>query len=93
MPRCWRSCNGAVLEIMQRLLLRGVAEGVFRHGIDPVHPHPLIASFCFYRVSNRLIWKIIFKRDLEDAANAIRQRAMVVDAVPRYLRPDEPHAG
>lgn len=87
------SRNAAVLEILQRLLLRGVAEGVFRGGIDPLHLHLLIASFCFYRVSNRHTWKIIFKRDLEDAADAIRQRAMVVDAVLRYLKPDEPEVG
>ncbi len=87
------SRNAAVLEIVQRLLLRGVAEGVFREGIDPLHLHLLIASFCFYRVSNRHTWKIIFKRDLEDAADAIRQRAMVADAVLRYLRADEPPVG
>ena len=86
------SRNAAVLEIVQRLLLRGAAEGVFRDGVDPLHLHLLIASFCFYRVSNRHTWKIIFKRDLADAADAIRQRDMAVDAVLRYLRPDNPPA-
>jgi AcrR family transcriptional regulator len=80
------SRNAAVVEIMEGLLRRGVEEGVFRDGIDPVHLHLLIASFCFYRVSNRHTWKIIFKRDLEAPGDVAKQRAMVVDAALRYLR-------
>lgn len=84
------SRNAAVVEIMDRLLRRGAKEGVFRDGVDPVHLHLLIASFCFYRISNRHTWKVIFKRDLGTAAEATSQRAMVVDAALRYLRPDKP---
>ena len=77
-----------MLEITRGVLDRGVREGVFREGADPLHVHLLISSLSFYRVSNRHTWKVIFKRDLENAADAARQRTMVVAAVLRFL-----HAG
>jgi AcrR family transcriptional regulator len=56
------SGNSVVIEIMDDLLTRGVREGVFRAGSDALPVHMLIASFSFYRVSNR--HTLIFKRDL-----------------------------
>ena len=79
--------NAAVLEVLRDLLARGTAEGVFRPGVDPLHLHLLIASFCFYRVSNQHTWRVIFQRDLSTPADAARQRAMLVDAVLRFLLP------
>jgi len=80
------SRNSAVVAILGSLLIRGAEEGVFRHGVDPLHLHLLIASFCFYRVSNRHTWKVIFNRDLAATEDAALQRAVVVDAVLHYLR-------
>ncbi len=83
------SRNSAVVEILRSLLDRGAAAGVFRAGVDPLHLHLLMASFCFYRVSNRHTWKVIFNRDLGTAAEAAAQRRLVVDAVLQYLKPDD----
>jgi len=77
--------NAAVLAILDGLLQRGVAEGVFRSGIDPLHVHLLISAFCFHRVSNRHSWRLVFQRDLVEAEEAARQREVVVEAVLRYL--------
>lgn len=82
------SRNSAIVDILHGLLDRGVREGVFRDGVDPVHLHLLIASACFYRVSNRHTWRVIFKRDLAEPDDAALQRTMLVEAVLRYLRPD-----
>ncbi len=79
------SRNAAVVDILGRVLTRGEADGVFRGGVDPLHLHLLINSFCFYRISNRHTWKVIFNRDLGAVAEATSQRAMVVDAVLQYL--------
>jgi len=46
----------------------------------------LIISLCYYRVSNRHTWKVIFKRDLSTAREVKLQRDMVVDTVLRYIR-------
>ncbi len=82
------SRNAAVVEILRKLLERGVREGVFRPGVDPVHLHMLIASFCFYRVSNRHTWRIIFQDNLDALDDVAAQRAVVVEAALRYLRPE-----
>ncbi len=81
------SRNSAILDILRGLLDQGVQEGVFRGGVDPLHLHLLIASACFYRVSNRHTWGVIFKRDLAEPDDAALQRTMLVEAVLRFLRP------
>ena len=75
----------AVLDILRDLLVRGAQAGVFRAGVDPLRLHLMIASMCFYRVSNRHTWWVIFGRDLEAPEDATLQRAMLVEAVLRYL--------
>ena len=79
------SRNLAVLDILQDLLARGVRAGVFRAGVDPLRLHLMIASMCFYRVSNRHTWRVIFGRDLNAPEDAALQRAMLAEAVLRYL--------
>jgi AcrR family transcriptional regulator len=79
--------NARVIGTLATLLARGEASGVFRRGVDPVDLHMLISGFCFYRVSNRHTLGAIFGRDLRDAGIVARQRAMIVDAVMRYLTP------
>lgn len=80
--------NSAVLDILRDLLARGAQEGVFRAGVDPLRLHLMIASLCFYRVSNRHTWRVIFGRARDAADDAPLQRAMLVEAVLRYLQPD-----
>lgn len=79
------SRNSAIVGILAGLLQRGVAEGVFRGGVDPLHLHMLINSFCFYRISNRHTWRVIFGRDLLRREEAAGQRTMVTEAVLNYL--------
>ncbi len=81
------SRNAAVVQILQGLLDRGADASVFRAGVDALHLHLLIASMCFYRVSNRHTWKVIFKRDLTTDGEAKLQREMLVEAVLQFLKP------
>ncbi len=83
------SQNSAILAILAGLLARGEREGAFRAGVDPLHLHLMINSMCFYRMSNRHTWRVIFGRDLSLADDAARQRAMLADAVVRYLSPEQ----
>jgi hypothetical protein len=43
-------------------------------------------------VSNRHTWAAIFGRDLAAPEHAAAERRMIVEAVLRYLAPDEPRA-
>ena len=49
---------------MGRLLDRGVKQGVFRAGIDPVQLHITIAAISYYYLTNRHTGTIVFERDL-----------------------------
>jgi AcrR family transcriptional regulator len=80
------SKNIPIIEIMRGVLRQGIQEGVFRSDVDPLHLHLLIISLCYYRVSNRHTWKVIFKRDLGVAKEVKLQRDMAVDTVLCYLR-------
>jgi len=80
--------NAEVVSTMQRLLDRGVHEGSFRPGVDPLDLHLLINGVSFHRVSNRHTLGAIFGRDLRDPEVARLQRDMLVEAVLAYLRPD-----
>ena len=81
------SQNSAILAILAELLARGERDGAFRAGVDPLHLHLMINSMCFYRVSNRHTWRVIFGRDLTVPDDAARQRTMLADTVLSYLAP------
>ncbi len=77
--------NSAIVDVLRDLLARGAAAGMFRANIDALHLHMLINATCFYRISNRHTWKVIFGRDLFTSKEAAKQRAMLVEAVMRLL--------
>jgi AcrR family transcriptional regulator len=80
------SKNLPIIGILRSLLRQGSQEGVFRSDVDPLHLHLLIISLCYYRVSNRHTWKVIFGRDLTVARELRLQREMAIEAVLSYLR-------
>ena len=69
---------------------RGVAQGVFRGGLDPVDIHSAISAFTFFNVSNRHTFGVIFQgRSSEDKANTLK-RAHVVDLILRFVSHHSP---
>ena len=85
-----RALNVSVIDVLRQVLDRGRREGVFRDGVDAIDIHMLISSFCFFRVSNQHTFGAIFDRDLTAPALRTRHKALIVDAVLGYLRPDAP---
>lgn len=79
--------NAIAIEILRTALERGEKAGVFRKGVDPLHLHLMISSFCFYRMSNRHTWKVLFERDIWEKESAEAQRLMIIEAVLAYLKP------
>jgi AcrR family transcriptional regulator len=73
--------NRSVISILQRVLQRGIADGIFRPDLDPVDVHLMISSFCFFRVANRYTFSELFGRDLIDPASRLRHRQMLIDSV------------
>jgi AcrR family transcriptional regulator len=77
--------NVRAIDTVADLYRRGVAEGVFREGIDPVELHWQISALCFFNVSNRATFSKIFKRDLGSKKSLASLRERVVDMVRRYV--------
>lgn len=64
---------------------RGVAQGVFRAGLDPVDIHSAISAFTFFNVSNRHTFGLIFQdRASQDKANTLK-RVHVVELILRFV--------
>lgn len=81
-----KAMNNTILDSLGVILQRGVEEGVFRPGLEPLDVHLLISSFCFYRVSNRHTIGEIFQIDLPEESVKQRHRQMICESVLRYLQ-------
>ncbi|MFT8245152.1 TetR/AcrR family transcriptional regulator [Roseomonas sp. BN140053] len=79
--------NESVIPTIRALLERGVREGAFRPGVDPLDLHMLISGSCFHRVSNHHTLRVLFGFELDDPRRAAAQRRMAVEAVLRFLAP------
>ena len=78
--------NSPAIDLIERILERGRADGIFTRDVDAVDLHMMISSFCVFRVANRHTFGAIFDRDLVDPALRDRYRQMLGDMVVEYLR-------
>ncbi len=81
-----RSRNRSVIEVLEKTLTRGCETGVFRCGLDALDVHMMISALCFFRVSNRHTFAVLFGKDLASDESRRRHRRMVVEAVLSYLK-------
>jgi len=81
-----RQRNRSVIEVIEGILQRGIAEQVFHRQADAIDLHMLISSMCFYRVSNRHTFASLFGRDLAQPEHASRHRQIIIDTVLAYLQ-------
>src|SRR3546814_5480326 len=58
-----RELNVTAIDHIAEIYERGVADVVFRPGIDPVELHWQVSALCFFNVSNRATFSKIFGRD------------------------------
>ncbi len=79
-----REMHSPLVQLLDRLLERGRAQGLFRAGIDPVQLYISIASLGFFYLANNHTLSVIFGRDLR-AAEALDERlAHMTDLVVGY---------
>jgi len=78
--------SGPVISLLDDILKRGHAAGVFGADIDAIDVHMMISAFCFFRVANRFTFGAIFGRDLLEPAQHEHYRAMCGDMIVRYLQ-------
>ncbi|MBA8841443.1 TetR/AcrR family transcriptional regulator [Ochrobactrum sp. RH2CCR150] len=70
-----RASSRKLVSMVAELLERGVRDGVFREGIDPVQLNITIAAVSYYYLTNRFTGSIIFERDLM-AKSALEDRIL-----------------
>ncbi|HEX7934071.1 MAG TPA: TetR/AcrR family transcriptional regulator [Paraburkholderia sp.] len=87
--KSFKGRNVTVIHTIEDLLARGVAAGKFRNDLDPIDLHLLISSLCFHRVANRHTFGTAFGRDPSHPRLRARHRAMIVDAVLRFVRKED----
>ena len=80
-----RGLNSTVVEMLDTILARGRTIGLFRPDVDAIDTHMLISSFCFFRMSNRHTFGLLFGRDLADPAHRDHHKDLIADAVLRSL--------
>jgi AcrR family transcriptional regulator len=78
--------NVSAIERLRTVLERGVAQGVFRDGLDPIDLHMTISALSFFNVANRHTFSLIFKRDTADAKVFAARREGIVQTVLSYVR-------
>ena len=84
-----RKLNASVIQQLDALLRRGREAGVFRSDIGPVDLHMLISAFCFFRVSNRYTFGVLFDRDLAAPELRRQHKRMIGDAILGLLEATE----
>lgn len=85
-----QALNVTAIGTIERLCDRGVRDGLFRKGIDPIDLHWQISALCFFNVSNRATFSKIFGRDLTSKRAVANLRERTIEMVVRYvLRPEK----
>jgi AcrR family transcriptional regulator len=78
--------NVPAIAAIRHLYDRGVADGVFRTGLDPVDIHASISALSFFNVSNRHTFGLIFKIDMASSAYITHRRENVIEMIVRFMK-------
>lgn len=79
--------NLSAIDMIREVYERGLREGVFRAGLDPIDIHLTISALSFYNVSNRASILQVFGHDMGAPGARERRRASTIDTVLRMLAP------
>jgi len=78
--------NVPAIEAIRKLYERGLQQGVFRAGLEPVDLHASISALTFFNVSNQHTFGLIFKRDMRAIQAQLARRDSIIDMVVRFVR-------
>ena len=79
--------NSPLLDLIAETLDRGVAQGSFRDGVDPLELYISIAGMTFFYFANGLTMSAIFGRDLSRRDAVASYRDHIVTLILAGLRP------
>jgi AcrR family transcriptional regulator len=77
--------NVPAIAAIRELYDRGVVQGVFRAGLDPLDIHASISALTFFNVSNQHTFGLIFKDTPKAKIATAARRASITDMVVRFV--------
>jgi AcrR family transcriptional regulator len=77
--------SSPVLNLFQRLLLRGEADGTFRAGIDPLQLYVVVVALSYFHLSNGYTLSVIFERDVFEKGWLAEHKRIARDMVGRLV--------
>jgi AcrR family transcriptional regulator len=83
--KSFQPLNSPIIESLQRILKRGVSQGVFRAGIDPIDLHLTISALGFFYISNRYTFGAVFSHDMTSPRAFEHRMDVIVDIILRYV--------
>jgi AcrR family transcriptional regulator len=78
--------NVPAIQSIRKLYERGVAQGVFRPGLEPIDIHASISALTFFNVSNQYTFSLIFKNDAQSQQAVIARRNSITEMIVRFVR-------
>jgi AcrR family transcriptional regulator len=78
--------NKSVIASLKAIIDKGVADGMFKSGIDPVDLHMSVSALCFYNVSNRYTFAANFGVDMSSPKSLKKRRAQITEIVLAWVR-------
>src|SRR5262245_33839957 len=81
-----RELHSPFVALIDGILRRGVAQGVFREGLDPVELYITIAAIGYFYLSNNWTLSAIFGRELGSDAACRKRRQHNVDVILNAIR-------
>ncbi len=80
-----RTLHSPFVAMIESVLRRGVKEGVFRDGVDPVQLYISIAGLSYFYISNHFTLEAIFDRELLKPKARLERLSHMTDLVLGYL--------
>jgi len=80
-----RELGQPAVGLLDGILERGRADGVFRGDVDAFDVHLLISSYCVFQVANQYTFRYLFDRDLHAPPLSAHLRSMIGDVVVAWL--------
>ncbi len=78
--------NRPIIDLMRKTLERGMEEGVFRRGLDPLHTYLSIAGMSFFYFANAHTLSRAFNRWLAEPSAMAERRAHITDFALNAIR-------
>lgn len=80
-----RELGQPAVGLLDEILERGRAVGVFRDDVDAFDVHLLISAYCIFQVANQFTFSHLFDRDLHAEPLATHLRGMIGEIVVAWL--------